>query len=207
MRGLTKRQADVLAYIKKFVATRGFPPSVREIAAHFDLVSAAGVHKHINALVRKGFLSKENFLSRSLRIVERAGRGRRRGVRELPLVGYVAAGQPIEAIQQEGEVLAVPAAQLDGTTEHFVLQVRGNSMIEDGIRDGDYVILERREEARDGEAVVALINGEEATLKRLYREGDRVRLQPANPQMQPIVVRQQELRVQGVVVGLWRSFR
>ena len=209
MKGLTTRQKEVLDYIGEYQRQRGFPPAVRDIARHFRLVSAAGVHKHIKALVRKGFVAKEDFLSRSLRVLgtepEGGGAGRAATV-EIPLLGYVAAGRPIEAIAQEHETVAVPADLLTQPGGNYVLKVKGDSMIEDAICDGDYVVMEPRETARNGEMVVALINGQEATLKRFYREADHIRLQPANPAMKPILFRDADLRLQGVVVGLYRRY-
>jgi repressor LexA len=207
MKGLTRRQKDVLDFIEMAIRSKGYPPSIREIAAHLELASAAGVHKHVKALVRKGYLSKENHLSRSLRPLAAAvgPSTAPADTVELPLVGYVAAGKPIEAIAQQ-EVLPVPATLLSTRRRHFVLRVRGDSMIEESILDGDYVIMEEREEARNGEVVVALINNQEATLKRFYRENGRVRLQPANAAMEPIIVRDRELRIQGVVVAVWRQY-
>jgi repressor LexA len=209
MKGLTQRQRQVLEYVGEYQRQRGFPPAVRDIARHFHLVSAAGVHKHIKALVRKGFLAKEDYISRSLRVIGGEPRNTRpmAPFAELPLLGYVAAGQPIEALQQEHETVTVPAELLTVPRGNYVLRVKGNSMIDDCICDGDYVVMEPRETARDGEMVVALVNGQEATLKRFYREGDYIRLQPANPSMQPILIRNPELRVQGVVVGIWRHYR
>ena len=125
---------------------------------------------------------------------------------ELPLAGYVAAGQPIEAVEQGGEYVTVPAALLSRPTGNYVLKVRGDSMIEECIADGDYVIMEPRESAENGEMVVALINGQEATLKRIYREAGRVRLQPSNAAMDPIFISDQDVRVQGIVVGIWRRY-
>jgi repressor LexA len=214
MKELTKRQKEVLDIIARTVRTKGYPPSMREITAQLNLASAAGIHKHIKALVRKGFLSKEDYLSRSLRIVRdpsspasgpAAGPGSDRV--ELPLRGTIAAGQPIEAIEQHQETLTVPMTLLGRNgAEHFVLRVRGDSMIEESILDGDYVVVESRQNARNGEVVVALLHGQEATLKRFYRENGRVRLQPANAAMAPILVAGGDLRVQGVVVGIWRRF-
>ncbi len=124
----------------------------------------------------------------------------------MPLMGYVAAGRPIEALQQSGETLSVPGDLAGGKPGAYALQVRGDSMIEDGILDGDYVIMDPREEANNGEVVVALLNGQEATLKRFYQEQGHIRLQPANAALAPIIVTDQELRVQGVVVGIWRRY-
>lgn len=209
MKELTRRQREVLDFIEDYLESRAYPPSVRDIAARFNLVSAAGVHKHIKALVKKNYLSKADYLSRSIRILKPRRRGR--GAQpmdpvEIPLAGFVAAGQPIEAIQQNQETLSVPASLLAGGQEIYALQVRGESMIEDGILDGDYVIMEPRQEARNGEMVVALINNQEATLKRFYRENGQVRLQPANPDVQPIIIRDGDVRIQGVVMGIWRRY-
>lgn len=219
MKELTRRQKEVLDIIERHVRTRGYPPSMREITAELKLASAAGIHKHIKALERKGYLTKEKFLSRSLRVVgeERPqARGSAAlqprpeapgGTRELPLVGTIAAGQPIEAIEQRQETLPVPAALLGtGRGTHYVLRVSGNSMQDEGILDGDYVVVEARQTARNGEVVVALLHGQEATLKRLYTEGAQVRLQPANAAMAPIVVPGGDVEVQGVAVGIWRRF-
>ena len=209
MKELTKRQKEVLDIIERAVRSKGYPPSMREITAQLNLASAAGIHKHIKALVRKGYLSKENYLSRSLRIVRDgdAAQAPASDLVELPLVGYVAAGLPIEAIEQRNETLTVPVALLGGAGgNHFVLRVRGDSMVEESILDGDYVIVESRETARNGEVVVALVHGQEATLKRFYRENGHIRLQPANAAMEPILVPGNDVQVQGVVVGIWRRF-
>lgn len=211
MKDLTRRQQEVLEIIERSVRSKGYPPSMREITAQLHLASAAGIHKHIKALVKKGFLSKENYLSRSLRVV-RGSAGEAAPMPggesvELPLAGIIAAGQPIEAIQQSQETLAVPVALLGASgARHYVLRVRGDSMVGEGILDGDYVIVEARETAHNGEVVVALLHGQEATLKRFYREHGRVRLQPANPAMAPILVDGPDLRIQGVAVGVWRRF-
>ena len=209
MRGLTHRQKEVLEYIGEFQRNRGFPPAVRDIAKHFQLVSAAGVHKHIKALVRKGFLAKDDFLSRSLRVLRGEPPAESRGTApfELPLLGYVAAGRPIEAVAQNQEFISVPRDLVPSGSDNYVLRVRGDSMIGDFICDGDYVVMESRDTARDGETVVALIRGQEATLKRLYRENGTVRLQPANPTVDPIVVPGDDVQIQGVVVAILRRFR
>ncbi len=210
MKGITRRQQQVLDYIAEYIERQNFSPSVRDIAVRFNLVSAAGVHKHIKELVKKGFLEKVDLLSRTLRIVDRGGPRGRIPVAErleLPLAGYVAAGEPIEAIAQVHESVAVPVSLLGSGAGHYVLKVRGSSMIDDNIQDGDYVILEPRETAENGEMVVALINGQDATLKRFYRENGTVRLQPANPDMEPIIIDNAEVRIQGAVVGIWRDYR
>lgn len=217
MRGLSTRQRQVLDYIEACISEKGYPPSVREIARHLNLASAAGVHKHIKALVKKNYLAKEALLSRSLRVVRPgagagalgepiAAPGEAAEVVELPIAGYVAAGHPIEAIEQGQEHMALPATMLRPGHSHYLLRVRGDSMQEEGILDGDYVIVEARDRAASGEVVVALLNGQEATLKRFYAEGDRVRLQPANAAMSPMIVPAADIAVQGVAVGLWRRF-
>ncbi len=199
---LTKRQREILDFITRFVDEKGYSPSLMEIGRHFRLSSVATVHKHVDNLKRKGFVTKTWNANRSLEPTDTA-----RAVRSVrvPLVGRVAAGRPIEALQ-EHEVIAVPEDMLGrGTT--FVLEVRGDSMIDEQIRDGDYVIVEERPRARDGEMVIALIDGEETTLKTFYKQGERVRLQPANPAVDPIVVEGGRVRIQGVVVGVLRKYR
>ena len=205
---LTRKQQEVFVIIENFTRSSGYPPSVREVTARMGLSSAAGVHKHIKALVTKGYLSKEDFLSRSLKILHPTRKPRHQSdLIELPLAGYVAAGQPIEALEQNQETLPVPSALLGRHPQrHFVLKVRGDSMIGDFIVDGDYVIVEKRENAENGEVVVALLEEREATLKRFYKENGQVRLQPANSNMAPIIVDAGALRIQGVVVGVWRRF-
>jgi repressor LexA len=174
---------------------------LEEIGENFELSSVATVHKHVQHLVEKGFLRKAWNRSRSVEPVEQPGAGSV----SLPLLGVVAAGTPIEAIEV-AETFDVPSDLVPRGGESFVLRVRGDSMIEDQIRDGDYVVVESRSEARDGETVVALIRGEEATLKRFYRMGSTVKLAPANAAMDPILVPADELEVRGVVRGLVRRY-
>lgn len=207
MKELTHRQREVLEFIERYLDDKGYPPSVRDIAREFGLVSAAGVHKHIKALVRKGYVAKDDFLSRSIKVLRsRMAPHSVDAAVEVPLAGYVAAGQPIEAIQQSGETLSIPLSVAGSDMDRYALRVRGESMIDDGILDGDYVIMDPRQEAHNGEMVVALINNQEATLKRFYRENGRVRLQPANPSVDAIFVDSGDFRVQGVVVGIWRQY-
>jgi repressor LexA len=199
---LTKRQKQILDFITRFLDEKGYSPSLMEIGAHFGLSSVATVHKHVDNLRKKGLVRKTWNANRSLELTPAALTIR--AIR-LPLAGRVAAGQPLEALEQR-DVIAVPEDMV-GKGECFVLQVRGDSMIDEQIRDGDFVVLERRARVHNGDVVVALIEGQEATLKRLFREGDHVRLQPANPEMAPIVVRSEKVRIQGVVVGLLRKYR
>lgn len=204
MKGITKKQQEVLNIIQQAINRKGYPPSMREVTAKMNLTSAAGIHKHIKALVKKGFLAKEDYLSRSLRVIDK--KATTSEFVELPLVGYVAAGLPIEAIEQQGETLTVPTSMLGSGRDHFMLRVRGDSMVEENIMDGDYVIIEKRNVARNGEVVVALIHGHEATLKRFFLENGTVRLEPANAAMQPIVVPGDACQVQGIVTGVWRRY-
>lgn len=197
---LTKRQRQILDYIHGFIAEHGYSPSLQEIGEHFRLSSVATVHKHVQHLVEKGLVRKSWNRSRSVEPVEGGG-----GSVLLPLLGTVAAGAPIEAIEIE-ETISVPQEMLGSSGESFVLQVRGDSMIDEQICDGDFVVVESRPVARDGETVVALIRGEEATLKKLYRTGRNVRLVPANAAMQPLEVPADEVEVRGVVRGLLRRF-
>jgi repressor LexA len=205
-RALTRRQREIYDYICQFVERRGYSPSLEEIGQHFGLSSVATVHKHVQHLVQKGFLRKAWNRSRSVEPVrETGGPGEGGGeLHALPIVGSVAAGAPIEAVEQ-GESISVPS-EMRGRGDCFVLRVRGDSMIDDQIADGDMVVIESRHEARNGETVVALVGGSEATLKRFYRQGDRVRLVPANANMDPIEVPAGEVQIRGVVRGLLRSY-
>jgi len=203
LRALTRRQREIYDFICDFVDREGYSPSLEEIGAQFGLQSVATVHKHVQHLVEKGFLRKAWNRSRSVEPVREptaAGGGRL----ELPILGSVAAGAPIEAVEQ-GESIAVPPGMV-GRGDCFVLRVRGDSMIDDQIADGDLVVIEERHEARNGETVVAVLDGSEATLKRFYRSGDRVRLVPANSAMSPIEVSAAEVQVRGVVRGLIRTY-
>jgi len=195
---LTRRQKDILDFIRSYRGIHGISPTQREIRENFGLSSFGTVQKHLKRLEEKGALARESNRSRGISpAVERAAS------REVALLGYVAAGRPIEPFPDE-ERIEVPASLL-GKGEHFVLRVRGDSMIEDGIRDGDYVVVARRATAQNGQTVVALVRGE-ATLKRYYAEGSRVRLQPANATMRPLSVDARDVTVQGVVTGLIRDY-
>jgi repressor LexA len=198
---LTKRQREILDYLQDFIQQHGYAPSLEEIGRRFGLSSLATVHKHLTNLQEKGFIKRAWNRSRSVEMIPTNSGGRSV---ELPLLGYVAAGVPIEAVASS-ETIAVPE-DLVGRRDTYVLRVRGNSMIDEQICDGDFVIVEDRKTAQNGETVVALLSGTDVTLKKLYRENGRVRLQPANPSMQPIFVDPDQVQVQGVVVGVMRKY-
>lgn len=198
---LTKRQRQILDFIKEFIEEKGYSPSLEEIGAGFGLTSPATVHKHVMNLIDKGLLRRGWNRSRSIEVLEGE---ETEPVKELPLLGYIAAGSPLEAVLDQ-TTIALPWTEA-GARKLYVLQVKGQSMIEDHIEDGDYVIVEERQTANNGETVVALLRDHEATLKRFYRENGHIRLQPANREMEPILVRESELRIQGIVVGILRKY-
>jgi len=202
---LTARQRDVLGFVAQRIAATGVAPTLQEISDHFGFSSTASAQKHVNLLRKKGFLRREKHQKRGLVVCDPSSEERspRFDSQELPLLGVVAAGHPIEAIVQD-ETIEVPPHLLR-SGNHFVLRVRGDSMIEDGIHDGDLVVVQRSESASDGQTVVALVD-DEVTLKRLFHDGAQVRLQPANASMPTFVVPADTVRVQGVVVGLVRSY-
>jgi repressor LexA len=198
---LTERQKAILDFFAEFQRRHGYPPTHREIRERFGYTSYGTVHKHLRLLREKGYLAGEQHQKRGLRLAPRE----EATAPELPFLGRIAAGRPIEALPGD-ERLAVPPQLLHGPLDdHYVLRVVGDSMIEEGIHDGDLVVVRRRDQAAPGEMVVALI-GDDATLKRIYPEGPTVRLQPANAGMQPMHVPADQVRVQGVVVGLMRRF-
>ncbi len=209
MRYLTERQRDILNFIKEFQKERGVAPTHREICDHFGFSSYGTVYKHLSLLEKKGLIRRDWNQKRGVELVEEKEevreprRDERSSARELPLFGYIAAGRPLD-VDVSDELITVPE-HLTSRGENYVLKVRGDSMVDDGILDGDLVIIARRERADNGEMVVANVNGE-VTLKRLYREGERVRLQPANSMMHPIYAAARDVAVQGVVVGLMRRF-
>ena len=197
---LTKRQKEIYDFLREYVTREGYAPSLEEVGAHFGLSSVATVHKHVQNLVEKGLLRKTWNRSRSIEIVDAPTAP----ACEVPLLGTVAAGLPIEAIPTPGSI-SVPENMV-GSRECFALSVRGDSMIDDHILDGDVVLLESRKTPRAGETVVALVDREEATLKRFYLDGGKVRLVPANPELEPLEYPAERVEVQGVVIGLLRRF-
>jgi repressor LexA len=198
---LTRRQREIYDFIREFVAEKGYSPSLEEIGARFNLSSVATVHKHVQHLVEKRMLRKAWNRSRSIEPVEPPNSG----LVSLPLLGTVAAGMPIEAVEVS-ETIDVPRELVPKRGDAFVLRVAGDSMVEDQICDGDFVIIESRPEARDGETVVALVRGSDVTLKKLYRAGPKVRLEPANAALKAIEVPAEDVQVRGVVRGLIRRY-
>ena len=234
---LSRRQEEILEFVASFKDDNDYSPSLREIAEAFELNSVATVHQHVSALEKKGYFKKGWNVGRSIEltpvaieklqrkrqaplpsnvvplerkqpwaVAEAGGGGGSAGDSvELPLLGLIAAGAPIEALENK-ESIVVPSDMV-GRRETYVLKVRGNSMIGDGILDGDYVVVEKRDHARNGETVVALINNQEVTLKRFYIETEGVRLQPANPAIAPIFLKNGDFAIQGVMIGLLRKLR
>ncbi len=199
---LTKKQRQILDFVESFVDSNGYSPSYEEIADSFGYSSLATVHEHLSNLEQKGFLRKNYNKSRSLEVV-RAEIGAL--AVELPLYGSVAAGLPIEAVQ-DTETVSVPHDMVR-RGENYVLRVKGDSMIDEQIRDGDYIIVNSRQTAENGEMVVALVDGESATVKKFYREpAGRVRLQPANPTMSAMYFEGTRVQIQGIVVGVIRKY-
>ena len=205
---LTKKQRQILDYVESFVETNGYSPSYEEIAEHFGYNSLATVHEHLTNLEQKGFLRKNYNKSRSLEVVRADLHA---PALELPLLGQVAAGLPIEAVEDVHETVTVPHDMVR-RGENYVLKVRGDSMIDEQIRDGDFIIVNSRNTADNGEMVVALVMdgitvGGSATVKKFYREaGGRVRLQPANEMMQPMYFPADSVQIQGIVVGVIRKY-
>jgi len=225
---LTQRQREILDFISASIVERGYPPTLREIGEHFSIRSTNGVNDHLKALEKKGHLRREDLKSRAMRPVLPDGtgeivplaRGTRAGTNgdvqlvstdddmaEIPILGRVAAGQPILAVEAATDTVKVDRVLIGGHREVFGLRIVGESMIEDGIFDGDYVFVKKTPSARSGEIVVAMIEGE-ATVKRYYPEGDRIRFQPANSNMDPIIVRKADFKtvdIIGIVVGVYRK--
>ena len=207
---LTKRQKDVLDFIADFVEENGYSPSYEELAHGLKLASLATVHKHIQALESRNYLRRLFNQSRSLEVSPKYVQERRRSrqttrATEVPLAGRIAAGAPVEAIEGQD---TLQFADFAGKGDTFALQVSGESMIEDHILSGDYVLVEKTQQAKDGEIVAALVDGRETTLKRLYHEPDgRIRLQPANSSMQPIILDGANVQVQGRVLAVLRKFK
>ena len=192
---LTKRQQDIYDFIKDKILNRGYGPTVREIGAAFKIRSPNGVMCHLKALEKKGLITREAHMSRAIQITEPLTK------MSLPLKGRIAAGSPLMAIEQDEQI---DFSGMFGNDSQFCLKVAGNSMIDAQIADGDYVVVKKQRTCRDGDIVVALVNGEDATLKRFYKEGGRVRLEPANSTMKPIY--SNDVQVLGIVTGVIRQY-
>jgi repressor LexA len=198
---LTRRQREVLDVIRSFIETNRYSPSLEEIGRELGLSSVATVHKHVSLLVDKGYVKRAWNQNRSIELIE----PETMGTVQLPLTGTIAAGRPLEAAPAD-EAISVPGDMVRDGSRSYVLRVRGDSMIDEQIRDGDLVVIEERDTPGRGETVVAVIDNREATLKRLYRDGPRIRLEPANPRMKPMLFPAHRVRVQGVAVGVIRKY-
>ncbi len=200
---LTRKQREILDYLTETITMQGYAPSFEEIAERFGYQSLATVHEHLTNLERKGYIRRNYNESRAIEVLPPRGTA---GATELPLLGTVAAGYPIESMMS-GEVVPVPDAMLPRRGPNYALRVRGESMIDEQIRDGDLVVVNGRESADNGEMVIALVNGNEATVKRFYREpGGWIRLQPSNETMRPLRFQEGDVLIQGIVVGVIRKF-
>ncbi len=198
---LTKRQREILDFLTDYSEDKGYAPSFEEIATQFNYSSLATVHEHLSNLERKSYIKRKYNESRGIELLPSEALSRSV---QLPMLGLVAAGLPIEVMEQQ-EMVAVPDTFVSRSGNHYVLTVRGDSMIDEHILDGDMVVVNDRKSVTNGETVIALIDGSSATVKKMYRERDgRIRLQPANNTMEPIYVHENEFAIQGVVVGVMR---
>ncbi|MBR3363148.1 MAG: transcriptional repressor LexA [Bacilli bacterium] len=204
MEKLTKRQNDVLTFVKSYIVSHGYPPTVREIGKALDISSPATIHAHLSNLEQKGFIKKEGSKNRAIELlVKNEFETKDELVTEVPLLGKITAGSPIEAIEMPDEYFALPSYLLPKGKEVFTLKVDGTSMINAGILSGDIVIVERRSSARNGEIVVAMTDDNEVTLKTFYKEKNHFRLQPENDTMDPIIL--DNVVILGKAIGLYRK--
>lgn len=202
---LTKRQKEILDYIKKFSANKKYPPSIREIASHFDLSSPATAHVHVQKLIEKGYLKRGKGSNHLLELqVPNEYENKKEDVVTVPLLGKVTAGNPIEAIEVPNEVISLPSYLLPKRREVFTIRVEGDSMVNAGIFDKDIVIVERCKNAKNGDIVVAMDDENQVTIKRFFKEKDYIRLQPENDYMIPIIVK--DITILGKAIGLYRKF-
>ncbi|GAA0339044.1 transcriptional repressor LexA [Bacillus carboniphilus] len=203
MTKLSKRQQDILEFIKGEVKSKGYPPSVREIGEAVGLASSSTVHGHLARLESKGLIRRDPTKPRAIEVLELEEDSiPRNEVRNVPIVGKVTAGQPITAIENVEEYFPLPERLAPRDEQVFMLEIMGDSMIEAGILDGDYVVVKQQSTARNGEIVVAMTEEDEATVKRFFKEKDHIRLQPENPTMDPIIVR--NVSILGKVIGVYR---
>lgn len=200
---LYKRQRQILDFISQYIQKNGFSPTLTEIAEAIGVSSLATVHEHLTAMEKKGVIKRYEGSVRGIELVNKKLGKLTQGI-ELPIMGFIAAGKPIEPYTDPNAMVHVSPSLLTGKKRAFVLQVKGNSMIEDGILDGDYVVIEQKETANNGDIVVAILENGFATLKRFFKEATRIRLEPANAEMSPIFAK--NVRIQGKVVGVIRRF-
>jgi len=198
-----RRHQDIIEFLRQYQQKNGFSPTLREIAEAFDLNSPSTVHEHLSTMVKKGMIRIFPGQNRQIEIIEKVIRKPAKGI-TVPVLGFIAAGEPIEPYHDPEATVEVPPNMLSGKKRAFVLEVRGESMVEDGILDGDFVIVEEGEKAENGDIVVALLENGLATLKKFYKEATRIRLEPANAQMAPIFAT--DVKIQGKVVGVVRQF-
>jgi repressor LexA len=205
MDNLTKRQEEILTYVKEYIVSHGYPPTVREIGKDLGVSSPATIHTHLNRLVEKGFIKKDSSKNRAIELlVENEFNKRDDDVIEVPLLGKITAGSPIEAIEMPDEFFALPAYLVPNNKDVFTLKVSGTSMINVGILDDDIVIVQRQNVARNGEIIVAMTDDNEVTLKTYYKENGYFRLQPENDAMEPIIL--DNVTILGKAIGLYRKF-
>lgn len=201
---LYKRQKEILEFITQYINKTGFSPTLKQIADSIGVSSLATVHEHLKVLEKKGIIKRKKGLNKGIKIEEEWNILKSKEGIELPILGFIAAGQPIEPFSDPNATLTVPPEMVSGKRRSYVLQVKGNSMVEEGILDGDFVIIEQQEEANNGEIVVALLDNGFATLKKYYKEATRIRLEPANSSYPPIYVK--NVKIQGKLVGLIRKY-
>ncbi len=199
-----KKQRQILDFIKQFIQANGSAPTLKQIAGAIDVSSLATVHEHLTSLKEKGLIKRKAGKVRSIDITETESNLSLIGNMSVPILGFIAAGAPIEPYTDPHATMSIPSPFVTGKKRVYVLQVRGESMIEEQIRDGDYVVIEQTDNANNGEIVVALLDNGMATLKRFFKEATRIRLEPANAKMSPIFVR--NVKIQGKVVGLIRKY-
>ena len=203
---LYRKQRQILDFISQYIQKNNYSPTLQEIADAMNLSSLATVFEHLQALEKKGVIRRFEGTVRGIEVVDQGFNSSLSGI-ELPIIGFIAAGEPIDAIENPIDTVMVASDMVSKTKRCYVLQVRGDSMIQEGIFDGDYVVLQSQEVANDGEIIVALIDDMFATLKKYYHEKDgRIRLQPANDKMDPIYVNASQLKIQGIVTGVIRRF-
>jgi len=200
---LYKRQKEILDFVSQYIQKYGYSPTLHEIAESLQVSSLATVHEHLCAMEKKGVIRRYQGAIRGIEIIDKSIANLIKGV-ELPILGYIAAGQPLEPYNDPNATIDVSPSLISGKKRSFVLQIKGNSMIDEGILDGDYAVIEQQETANNGDIVVAILENGFATLKRFFKEATRVRLEPANSQMSPIFAR--DVKIQGKVVGVIRRY-